>query len=73
MTAVVIVVILFAVLLFLAPIFSTQVEASERIGHSEPPRGSKPGSTWERNHFINKHLHRDDKKHERHRRNQYPQ
>lgn len=28
---------------------------------------------WEKNHFINKHLHRDDEKHERHRRNQFPQ
>lgn len=27
---------------------------------------------WEKDHFINKHLHRDDKKHDRHKRNQFP-
>lgn len=27
---------------------------------------------WEKDHFIQKHIHRDDKKHDRHKKNQTP-
>ena len=41
----------------------------------EPPEelpGEPLHHTWQKNYFINKHLHRDDKAMERHKRNQFP-
>lgn len=42
----------------------------------EPEQPTPPNhfesQRWEKNHFINKHLHRDDEKHARHKRNQTP-
>lgn len=69
--AVFLLVIVILVLEFLASMNSTKNE--------EPPTTDEPTIyqsrpiTREKNHFINKHLHRDDKKHDRHRRNQFPQ
>lgn len=46
-----------------------------REDDAEPP-AELPGKplhfTWEKNYFINKHLHRDDKAMEQHKRNQFP-
>ena len=38
----------------------------------DPPQRAYPLKTRETDHFINKHLHRNDNKHDRHKRNQYP-
>lgn len=39
----------------------------------EPPsRPQPPAVHWERNHFINQHLHRNDERQARHKRNQTP-
>lgn len=47
--------------------------AAENSSPPEIPSGKPHNTAWEKNHFITKHLHRDDAKHERHRRNQFPQ
>lgn len=45
-------------------------------GYEAPQQPTPPShfehKHWEKNHFINKHLHRDDEKHARHKRNQTP-
>ena len=43
----------------------------DREAQAELP-GKPLHHTWEKNYFINKHLHRDDKALERHKRNQFP-
>lgn len=49
--------------------------------NSTPREDSTPAPTpphhfeshrWEKDHFIQKHVHRDDAKHDRHKRNQTP-
>ena len=50
-------------------------DSVSREDDREPPEelpGEPLHHTWEKNYFINKHLHRDDKVLERHKRNQFP-
>lgn len=68
--AAVVVIIVFLLIFFLS---NWRSEPCEDCSPPEISHGKKPTTTWEKNHFINKHLHRDDEKHERHRRNQFPQ
>ena len=69
---VILIVIVIVILLLIAVASRNSVPCEDDI---EPPEGL-PGEplhhTWEKNYFINKHLHRDDKAMERHKRNQFP-
>lgn len=48
-------------------------DSSEADSNTVTELPGKPlNFTWEKNYFINQHLHRDDKAKERHKRNQFP-
>ncbi len=63
------VIIIAALLIVLASRYnSSGYEASQQ----PTPSTYFESQHWEKNHFINKHLHRDDEKHARHKCNQTP-
>lgn len=65
--------ILIAVILALIVIASkSETPMEDRSFPEAPPPREFPRQTWEKDHFTQKHLHRDDKKHARHKRNQSP-
>lgn len=67
------VMILIAVVLLLIVIASKcETPMEDRSFLPDPPPREFPRQTWEKDHFTKKHLHRDDKKHDRHKRNQSP-
>ncbi len=70
--------IVIAILIVIAVLLLIAAASRERTPREDDsaPSAELPGEplhfTWEKNHFINKHLHRDDKTLERHKRNQFP-
>ena len=66
-----------AVLVIIIVVFLIALASSDNSSECEAPQRPTPPSHfesrhWEKNHFINKHLHRDDEKHARHKKNQFP-
>ena len=65
------------ILVIIIAVFLIALASRDNSSGYEAPQQPTPPSHfethhWEKNHFINKHLHRDDEKHARHKRNQTP-
>ena len=66
------------ILIFIAVLLLIAASSRDSAPHKDDaqPSAELPGKplhfTWEKNYFIDKHLHRDDKTLERNKRNQFP-
>lgn len=65
-----------AIVIMIAVLLIALSSRNSFSGNDTPQQWAPPShfesQHWEKNHFINKHLHRDDEKHARHKRNQTP-
>lgn len=66
------VVFVIAVFVLLIAAASRTTTSYEESASSPPPSTQNAIESWEKDHFIQKYLHRNDRKHDRHKRNQTP-